>query len=82
MHVERPAAAGCARTPSSCPTLRVLGPSGGGCVVEFTFVSSIYVFDCGHSTAVRTTRPSEPGAEAPCLECSAERLVVEVITLA
>ena len=49
--------------------------------MEFAFVSSIYVFDCGHSTAVRTTRPSEPGSAEPCLECSAEQLVVEVITL-
>jgi hypothetical protein len=49
--------------------------------VDFPFVSSIYVFDCGHNTAVRTTRPSEQGAVQPCHECSAERLVVEVITL-
>ena len=50
-------------------------------VVEFAFVSSIYVFDCGHSTAVRTTRPSEQGVVQPCHECSAEQLVVEVITV-
>jgi hypothetical protein len=49
--------------------------------VEFTFVSSIYVFDCGHSTAVRTNRPSTLGSVGPCRECDAERLVVEVITL-
>jgi len=49
--------------------------------VEFAFVSSIYVFECGHSTAVRTPRPSEPDVEVPCLECNAERLVVEVVTV-
>jgi hypothetical protein len=49
--------------------------------VEFAFVSSIYVFDCGHSTAVRTTRPSEQGDLQSCQECSAEQFVVEVITL-
>jgi hypothetical protein len=49
--------------------------------VEFAFVSSIYVFDCGHSTAVRTTRPSEQGAVEPCHECRAEQFVVQVVTL-
>jgi hypothetical protein len=49
--------------------------------VEFVFVSSIYVFECGHSTAVRTSRPTERGAVEPCHACRAEQLVVEVITL-
>jgi hypothetical protein len=49
--------------------------------VEFAFVSSIYVFECGHSTAVRTTQPSEQGAVETCREGCGEQVVVEVVAL-
>jgi hypothetical protein len=49
--------------------------------VEFTFVSSIYVLECGHSMAVRSNRPSELGAVLSCSECATDQVVVDVVTL-
>jgi hypothetical protein len=72
---------GSATSPVPGPTLTAFVPDREGDVLEFAFVSSIYVFDCGHSTAVRTTRPSELGDVQPCHECSADQPVVKVITL-
>jgi hypothetical protein len=49
--------------------------------VEFTFVSSIYVLDCGHSLAVRSTRTSELGTAQSCNECASEQAIVDIVTL-
>jgi hypothetical protein len=50
--------------------------------VRFTFFSSIYVLDCGHSSAVRSTRTVETGAEWHCPDCDSPRAVVDVVTVA
>jgi hypothetical protein len=49
--------------------------------VDFTFVSSIYVLECGHSLAVRSTRTSEVGTAQPCSECASEQAIIDIVTL-
>jgi hypothetical protein len=49
--------------------------------VDFTFVSSIYVLECGHSLAVRSNRTSELGTVQSCCECASEQVIVDVVTL-
>jgi hypothetical protein len=49
--------------------------------VDFTFVSSIYVLECGHSLAVRSNRTSELGTAQSCSECASEQVIVDIVTL-
>jgi hypothetical protein len=49
--------------------------------VQFTFASSIYVFECGHSTAVRTNKVRSYGARWHCASCDSEQVVTDVLTL-
>jgi hypothetical protein len=49
--------------------------------VEFTFISSIYVLNCGHSLAVRSNRTSEVGTAQSCRDCASEQVIVDIVTL-
>jgi hypothetical protein len=49
--------------------------------VQFTFASSIYVLQCGHSSGVRANRVQRRGARWHCVNCDSEQLVTDVLTL-
>jgi hypothetical protein len=62
--------------PRSPPRARVTST-----IVEFTFVSSIYLLECGHSLGVRSNRTSAPGTTQSCTECASDQVVVDIVTL-
>jgi len=43
--------------------------------VQFTFASSIYVLECGHSSGVRANKVRRRGAHWHCASCDSEQLV-------
>jgi transposase-like protein len=49
--------------------------------VQFTFASSLYVLECGHSSAVRANKVRSRGARWHCVRCDSEQLVTDVLTL-
>jgi hypothetical protein len=49
--------------------------------VEFTFDSSIYVLECGHSLAVVSNRRPALGTAQSCRECENEQVIVDIVTL-
>lgn len=49
--------------------------------MQFTFVSSIYVLECGHSPGVRANKVRLRGARWHCVQCDSEQLVTDVLTL-
>ena len=49
--------------------------------MQFTFVSSIYVLECGHSPGVRANKMRSRGARWHCVHCDSEQLVTDVLTL-
>ena len=49
--------------------------------MQFTFVSSIYVLECGHSSGVRANKVRSRGARWHCVYCDSEQLVTDVLTL-
>ena len=49
--------------------------------MQFTFASSIYVLECGHSSGVRANKVRNRGARWHCVTCDCERVVTDVLTL-
>ena len=49
--------------------------------MQFTFASSIYVLECGHSSGVRANKVRRRGAHWHCASCDSEQLVTDVLTL-
>ena len=50
--------------------------------MEFTFLSCIYVFECGHSCCVRSTKISPAGALWHCASCDTLQVVTDVVAVA